>query len=201
MCYSGSRLFATQERQVSHSSTFSVPAKVSFMFILFAFYCVIYLNTEWLLDFNTYCIFLYSFSCSCIVLIPSISAQNIHRSKDLDELLAHLLLYFSCYFEKKALEEKPTFVIAWVYIWSMRLLKEQCLIIETYSATYHSSFESDWSVTNALAAGRRYSVTLRRRRVLSWSWHKDSLPSVTSVCSWRCCLISTTFLTGLNSVW
>ncbi|XP_042604087.1 protein phosphatase 1 regulatory subunit 36 [Cyprinus carpio] len=34
------------------------------------------------------------------------------KSKELDELLANLLLYFSCYFEKRALEEKPSFVIA-----------------------------------------------------------------------------------------
>ncbi|XP_058614671.1 protein phosphatase 1 regulatory subunit 36 isoform X4 [Onychostoma macrolepis] len=37
---------------------------------------------------------------------------SLLKSKELDELLANLLLYFSCYFEKKALEEKPTFVIA-----------------------------------------------------------------------------------------
>ncbi|XP_052444674.1 protein phosphatase 1 regulatory subunit 36 isoform X3 [Carassius gibelio] len=37
---------------------------------------------------------------------------SLLKSKELDELLAKLLLYFSCYFEKKALEEKPTFVIA-----------------------------------------------------------------------------------------
>ncbi|KAK2873125.1 hypothetical protein Q8A67_023022 [Cirrhinus molitorella] len=37
---------------------------------------------------------------------------SLLKSEELDELLANLLLYFSCYFEKKALEEKPTFVIA-----------------------------------------------------------------------------------------
>ncbi|XP_059381656.1 protein phosphatase 1 regulatory subunit 36 isoform X2 [Carassius carassius] len=37
---------------------------------------------------------------------------SLLKSKELDELLGKLLLYFSCYFEKKALEEKPTFVIA-----------------------------------------------------------------------------------------
>ncbi|KAI2650996.1 Protein phosphatase 1 regulatory subunit 36 [Labeo rohita] len=37
---------------------------------------------------------------------------SLLMSKELDELLANLLLYFCCYFEKKALEEKPTFVIA-----------------------------------------------------------------------------------------
>ncbi|XP_073688908.1 protein phosphatase 1 regulatory subunit 36 [Garra rufa] len=36
---------------------------------------------------------------------------SLLKSKELDELLANLLLYFCCYFEKKALEEKPTFVI------------------------------------------------------------------------------------------
>ncbi|XP_043077631.1 protein phosphatase 1 regulatory subunit 36 [Puntigrus tetrazona] len=37
---------------------------------------------------------------------------SLLKSRELDELLANLLLYFSCFFERKALEEIPTFVIA-----------------------------------------------------------------------------------------